>query len=162
VIAGRLAAADPSLRLLVLEAGPHTRGLDAHRQPARYSTHLHPNSKTATSNVSKPIEELGGRTVVVHSARCVGGGSSINCMSLCLYVANRLSLTDLVLVAYFQVMMYTRGSASDYDDWETVHGNGGWGSKDLIPLFEKVCRTRFHIFSTPNVIIDRNVSSRTE
>ena len=98
MIAGRLAAADPSLRLLVLEAGPHTRGLDAHRQPARYSTHLHPNSKTATFNVSKPIEELGGRTVVIPSPHCVGGGSSINCMSfmsLC-----RLSLTGLILVAY--------------------------------------------------------------
>ena len=139
MIAGRLAAADPSLRLLVLEAGPHTRGLDAHRQPARYPIHLHPTSKTATFNVSKPIEELGDRTVVVPSAHCVGGGSSINRMSLCLYIANRLYMTGLILVAYFQVMMYTRGSASDYDDWETVYGNGGWGSKDLIPLFEKVC-----------------------
>lgn len=36
------------------------------------------------------------------------------------------------------VMMYTRASASDYDDWETVHGNEGWGSKDLIPLLQKV------------------------
>lgn len=34
--------------------------------------------------------------------------------------------------------MYTRASASDYDDWENVHGNPGWGSKDLIPLLEKV------------------------
>lgn len=31
-------------------------------------------------------------------------------------------------------MVYTRSSASDYDDWEIVHGNAGWGSKDLIPL----------------------------
>jgi hypothetical protein len=33
--------------------------------------------------------------------------------------------------------MYTRASASDYDDWERF-GNPGWGSKDLIPLAEKV------------------------
>ena len=35
-------------------------------------------------------------------------------------------------------MMYTRPSASDYDDWETVYHNPGWGSKDLIPLLRKV------------------------
>jgi alcohol oxidase len=47
-------------------------------------------------------------------ARCVGGGSSVN------------------------FLMYTRASASDYDDWEAIHGNPGWGSKDLIPLAEKL------------------------
>ena len=35
-------------------------------------------------------------------------------------------------------MMYTRPSASDYDDWETVYKNPGWGSKDLIPFLRKV------------------------
>jgi alcohol oxidase len=35
-------------------------------------------------------------------------------------------------------MMYTRASASDYDDWEKVHENPGWGSSDLIPLLRKV------------------------
>lgn len=35
-------------------------------------------------------------------------------------------------------MMYTRAAASDYDDWENVHNNPGWGSKDLIPLLRKV------------------------
>lgn len=34
--------------------------------------------------------------------------------------------------------MYTRAAASDYDDWETVYGNPGWGSKDLLPLLKKV------------------------
>lgn len=36
-------------------------------------------------------------------------------------------------------MMYTRAAASDYDDWERVYGNKGWGSKDLIPFLKKVC-----------------------
>ena len=33
--------------------------------------------------------------------------------------------------------MYTRAMSSDFDDWETVHCNPGWGSKDLIPLMKK-------------------------
>ena len=36
------------------------------------------------------------------------------------------------------VMVYTRGSASDYDAWEREFGNPGWGSKDLIPLLKEV------------------------
>jgi alcohol oxidase len=39
-------------------------------------------------------------------------------------------------------MMYTRASASDYDDWEKVYKNPGWGSNELIPLLRKVCNTR--------------------
>lgn len=34
--------------------------------------------------------------------------------------------------------MYTRASASDYDDWESKNDNPGWGSKDMIPLLKKV------------------------
>ena len=35
-------------------------------------------------------------------------------------------------------MMYTRASASDYDDWKTIHENPGWGSDELIPLLRRV------------------------
>jgi len=100
LIAGRLAAADPSLKILVssawndnhwrdlepprpqvLEAGEHTRELPAHTQPARYFSNLAPTSKVVTFNVGKPSEHLGGRSIIISSGRCVGGGSSVNCMS---------------------------------------------------------------------------------
>ncbi|KAF8213497.1 hypothetical protein K438DRAFT_1956877 [Mycena galopus ATCC 62051] len=113
LIAGRLASADPSLRILILEAGEHTRGLPAHIQPARYMSHLAPTSTTVTFNASKPSQSLGGRPLVVPSGRCVGGGSSVN------------------------FAMYTRAAASDYDDWEKIYGNTGWGTKDLLPLLKK-------------------------
>ncbi|KAJ6574745.1 GMC oxidoreductase-domain-containing protein [Mycena capillaripes] len=113
LIAGRLASADPSLRILILEAGEHTRGLDAYIQPARYFNHLAPTSTTVTFNVSKLSQNLGGRSLVTPSGRCLGGGSSVN------------------------FGMYTRAAASDYDDWEMVYGNSGWGSSDLIPLLQK-------------------------
>ncbi|KIK65269.1 hypothetical protein GYMLUDRAFT_39626 [Collybiopsis luxurians FD-317 M1] len=113
LIAGRLAAANPALRILILEAGEHTKDLDAHVQPARYFNHLAPTSRTVTFNVGKVSDKLGGRALVTPSGRCLGGGSSVN------------------------FTMYTRAAASDYDDWMNVHKNAGWGSKDLLPLLKK-------------------------
>ncbi|KAI0744641.1 alcohol oxidase-like protein [Earliella scabrosa] len=116
VVAGRLAAADPSLSILVVEAGPTTRNDDLHTQPARYLYHLRPETSTIKFNVGRESAALGGRAPVVPCGQCVGGGSSVN------------------------FTMYTRAAASDYDDWETVYGNRGWGCSDLLPLLRK-CET---------------------
>ncbi|KAI0819181.1 alcohol oxidase-like protein [Trametes gibbosa] len=116
VLAGRLAAADPSLNILVVEAGPTTRDDPLHTQPARYLHHLRPDSTTVKFNVGRESAALGGRAPVVPSGQCLGGGSSVN------------------------FAMYTRAAASDYDDWATVYGNKGWGSADLLPLLRK-CET---------------------
>ena len=35
-------------------------------------------------------------------------------------------------------MVYNRAPPSDYDAWEIIHGNKGWGSDKLIPLLKKV------------------------
>ncbi|KAF8955191.1 GMC oxidoreductase-domain-containing protein [Flammula alnicola] len=113
VTAGRLAKADPSLKILVLEAGPHTKDMIDHIQPGRYIRHIAPGSNTTTLHVSKPSDAVGGRNIFVHTARCVGGGSAVNWL------------------------MYNRASASDYDDWETEHNNPGWGSKEIISLLRK-------------------------
>ncbi|KAI0920510.1 hypothetical protein AcW1_002232 [Taiwanofungus camphoratus] len=113
IIAGRLAAADASLKILVMEAGPPTRDRLIHTQPARYLSHLLPDSTTVKFYVGQESKDLGGRAPVVPCGQCLGGGSSVN------------------------FAMYTRAAASDYDDWETVHGNLGWGSKDLIPFLRK-------------------------
>ncbi|KIK54123.1 hypothetical protein GYMLUDRAFT_232266 [Collybiopsis luxurians FD-317 M1] len=112
VIAGRLARADPSLRILIIEAGHHTQNVEHHVQPGRYMHNL-AQGNTFSHHHAVPSEALGGRSVCVPASRCVGGGSSVN------------------------AMMYTRAPASDYDDWEAL-GNPGWGSKDLIPLARKV------------------------
>ncbi|EIN11097.1 alcohol oxidase-like protein [Punctularia strigosozonata HHB-11173 SS5] len=113
VIAGRLAAADPNLRILVLEAGPHTKDQLIHTQPARYLAHLAPTSTTVKFYTGSPSDHLDGRQPVVPCGACLGGGSSVN------------------------FAMYTRASASDYDDWKSIYGNHGWGSDDLIPLLRK-------------------------
>ncbi|KAI0337223.1 alcohol oxidase [Trametopsis cervina] len=113
LVASRLADADPTLKILVIEAGPHTEDDLAHIQPARYLSHLRPDSSTVTFVVANPEEELAGRQTIVPCGSCIGGGSSIN------------------------FMMYTRGVVSDYDEWETTFNNPGWGSRDFIPLLKK-------------------------
>ncbi|KAJ7210036.1 GMC oxidoreductase-domain-containing protein [Mycena pura] len=113
IIASRLATALPHLKFLVLESGPTTKDKDEHRQPGRYLTHLLPTSTTMQFYASTPTENVAGRSVIVPSGRCIGGGSSVN------------------------FMLYNRPAASDLDEWETEYGNAGWGSKDLIPLMKK-------------------------
>ncbi|KAF8813189.1 alcohol oxidase [Phlegmacium glaucopus] len=113
VTAGRLAAADPSLKILVVEAGAHTRDVPDHVQPARYFRSLIRPSEAFTFHIGKPSPSLLNRSVIVPTGRALGGGSSVN----------------------FQ--LYTRAAASDYDDWEKVYGNKGWGSDHLIPLIKK-------------------------
>ena len=42
------------------------------------------------------------------------------------------------------VTMYNRAVASDFDDWEQMHKNPGWGAKEIVPLLKKV-RRRIHV-----------------
>ncbi|KAH8079784.1 alcohol oxidase-like protein [Cristinia sonorae] len=113
VVGGRLAVADPNLKILIVEAGPPTQEDFAHIQPARYATHLLPESKTIKFLAANPSEALGGRSAIIPTGQCLGGGSSVN------------------------FAMYTRAAASDYDDWVTKYGNPGWGYKDLLPYLMK-------------------------
>jgi len=82
VIASRLATAGPDLRILVLEAGPTTHNDPAHRHPTRYMTHLAPDSRTARAHVGRPSAALGGRSTIVHTGQCLGGGGSVNRTSI--------------------------------------------------------------------------------
>ena len=114
IVAGRLSRADQSLKILVLEAGPHTKDVAHHVQPGHFLRHILPGSQTTKVHSANPSDAVGGRSVAVLVAQCFGGGSAVN------------------------FLMYNRASASDYDDWETKYSNPGWGSKDLIPLLRQV------------------------
>ncbi|KAG1812577.1 GMC oxidoreductase-domain-containing protein [Suillus subaureus] len=110
VVAGRLAAYDPSLRILILEAGQHTLSKPIHVQPYQFPFNQAPTSTTVTFNIGNPSPRLNGRAPIVPCGRCVGGSSCVN------------------------FMVYTRAPASDYDDW----GANGWESENLIPLMKKL------------------------
>ncbi|KAH9814946.1 hypothetical protein DFH28DRAFT_286938 [Melampsora americana] len=109
VIAGRLARSDPSLKILVIEAGMNNLNHPQIIKPAMYLSNLAPKSETAFFHLGRKSEDLNGRAPIVPSGKILGGGSSIN------------------------FMMYTRASGSDYDDWNQP----GWSAKDLIPLMKK-------------------------
>ena len=79
VIASRLATADPDLRILVLEAGPTTYNDPAHTHPMQCRSHLLPGSRTVRKHESRPSAALGGRSAIVHTGQCLGGGGSVNC-----------------------------------------------------------------------------------
>ncbi|KZT03332.1 GMC oxidoreductase [Laetiporus sulphureus 93-53] len=96
VLASRLAEEFPDLSILIVEAGPSTQDGVAHVQPARYRSHMRPDTTAIKFYASKGSEYLDGRSVTVPTAQCLGGGSSVNWM------------------------MYARACASDYDEWENM------------------------------------------
>ncbi|KAI5781399.1 alcohol oxidase [Geopyxis carbonaria] len=109
VVAGRLANLDPKLKVLLIEAGESNLNNPWVYRPGIYPRNMKLDSKTASFYHSRPSEHLLGRRAIVPCANVLGGGSSIN------------------------FMMYTRASASDYDDFRTE----GWTTKDLLPLMRK-------------------------
>ncbi|KAI4261945.1 MAG: hypothetical protein L6R42_002864 [Xanthoria sp. 1 TBL-2021] len=106
-VANRLTEDDPSVSVLVIEYGP----LDK-LEPEVLVPGLPPPKEYSRNYVSVPQPGLLNKTQAVYSAAVVGGGTVIN------------------------GMFFNRGSAADYDGWETL-GNPGWGWSGLLPYFKK-------------------------
>lgn len=128
VVAGRLANLDHKLQVLLIEAGESNLNNPWVYRPGIYPRNMKLDSKTASFYYSRPSEWLAGRRAIVPCAHILGGGSSIN------------------------FMMYTRASASDYDDFQAK----GWTTKELIPLmkkhetYQRACNNRdIHGFEGP-------------
>jgi choline dehydrogenase len=112
VLANRLSA-DPSVRVLLLEAGGRDKGLMFH-MPAGIAQILPPekNNKANWSFWTEPQRHLNGRRLYWPRGKALGGSSSIN------------------------GMVYIRGHASDYDQWSQL-GCSGWGWSDVLPYFRR-------------------------
>ncbi|GLA29393.1 CAZyme family AA3 [Aspergillus niger] len=128
VIAGRLANLDHNLQVLLIEAGEDNLNNPWVYRPGIYPRNMKLDSKTASFYYSRPSEWLDGRRAIVPCAHVLGGGSSIN------------------------FMMYTRASASDYDDFQAK----GWTTDELLPLmkkhetYQRACNNRdIHGFDGP-------------
>ena len=109
VLAHRLSA-DANVPILLLEAGPATEPFWV-RTPAGMSK-LFFDEKLNWKFFTEEEPELAGRRVYWPRGKILGGTSAIN------------------------GMVYTRGVATDYDDWNEA-GNDGWAWKDVLRYFKR-------------------------
>ena len=109
VVAARLAA-ESGGSVLLLERGRADKNRWIHI-PATFFKAL--QSQDAEALTSEPDASLDGLRFVVPQGKVLGGGSSVN------------------------GMIYMRGQARDYDDWNNVYGCTGWAYEDVLPVFKR-------------------------
>jgi choline dehydrogenase len=108
VLANRLSA-DPTTKVLLLEAGPPNDRREIHI-PAAFAKLW--NTPYDWRYMTEPEPGLDGRRLYWPRGRTLGGCSSVN------------------------AMMYVRGHRDDYDEWAAL-GNDGWGYDDVLPAFRR-------------------------
>jgi choline dehydrogenase len=109
VLANRLSA-DPSIRVLLIEAGGPDRNPWIH-VPMGFGK-IFGSPRLTWPDMTAPSEGLDGREVALPYGRVLGGSSSVN------------------------GLLYIRGQREDYDHWCDL-GNRGWGYDDMLPLFRR-------------------------
>ena len=109
VLANRLSA-DPSTRVLLLEAGGSDRDFWLRLPVGYYRTIF--NARFSRLFVTEPDETTGGRAIIWPRGRVLGGSSSIN------------------------GLIFIRGQQEGFDDWERL-GAKGWGYRELLPYFRR-------------------------
>ena len=109
VVANRLSA-DPSCRVLLLEAGGSDRNFWL-KLPVGYYRTIY-NERFSRLFKTEPSETTGGRSIVWPRGRVLGGSSSIN------------------------GLIFIRGQHDDFDDWEKL-GAKGWSYRELLPYFRR-------------------------
>jgi choline dehydrogenase len=107
VLAGRLTE-NPSVRVLLLEAGPPDEADEIHI-PAALNLLFQSTYDWGYRTV--PQDRAAGQSVYWPRGRVVGGSSSIN------------------------AMIYIRGHKHDYNTWRDEYGCDGWGYTDVLPYF---------------------------
>ncbi len=106
VLANRLSE-DPSVRVMLLEAGPEDNWLV--KMPVGLAALVPLKTSRNWAFTTTPQHHLNGRICYQPRGRTLGGSSAIN------------------------AMIYTRGTPSDYDGW----GVTGWSFEDVLPFFRK-------------------------
>jgi len=112
VVVNRLSA-DPSVRVLLVEAGQSGEHDPAVLTPGRWTSLT--GSAYDWGYATEPEPGLDGRSLLFPRGRVLGGSSAIN------------------------AMVHVRGHRQPYDRWE-ARGNPGWGYDGLRPCFDRVER----------------------
>lgn len=110
VLANRLSA-DPSTRVLLLEAGGSDKKLNIWMPALAFKAMA--DRRTNWKFMAEPDPTRNNRQDMVPRGRGLGGSSSIN------------------------AMFYVRGNRGDYDHWAQL-GNRGWSYDEILPYFQKV------------------------
>jgi choline dehydrogenase len=110
VVAGRLAA-DPDLRVLLLEAGG-TGDVPEVRDPTIWMRNI--SSERDWGFASEPCPGLNGRRAPLPMGRVLGGGSAVN------------------------GLVWARGHKADFDLWEAETGDPGWGYDAAVDLYRRI------------------------
>ena len=109
VLAARLSE-DPSIRVLLLEAGPADNSWTIRMPIAQYINYMGGPYNWCFETV--PQKRLNGRCVFAPRGKTLGGSSSIN------------------------GMVYVRGHALDYERW-VQEGADGWSYAEVLPYFRR-------------------------
>jgi len=109
VLANRLTA-NPSINVCFIEAGGHDKSPRI-QIPAGTIT-LYKSKKYSWNYFSAPQKALNNRRLHTPRGRALGGSSSMNSM------------------------IYIRGAAADYDNWQAA-GCPGWSWQEVLPWFKK-------------------------
>ena len=109
-VAGRLSESGRH-RVLLLEAGPSDLRFWVQLPIGYGKTFYDPGVNWMYR--SEPVPGFGGRIAYVPRGKVLGGSSSIN------------------------AMVYSRGQAGDFEDWEAA-GNPGWGWKDVLQVYKRL------------------------
>lgn len=110
VLANRLSA-DPSIRVLLLEAGGSDKKVNIVVPSLAFKAMA--DSRTNWKFIAEPDPSRNNRREMVPRGKVLGGSSSIN------------------------AMFYVRGNRGDYDHWAQL-GNRGWSYDEILPYFKKV------------------------
>lgn len=110
IVASRVAAADPSLSILVIEGGPNNHNAENVIHPGLFLDHLAPDAHTSKTYLGKKSSAVADRNLPVATGSILGGGSSIN------------------------ILQYIRGSRGDFDSWNM----SGWRTDDLLPYLKRI------------------------
>jgi choline dehydrogenase len=109
VVANRLSA-DPSVEVVVLEAGPRDKDKFIHI-PAAFAKLF--RSEVDWDYLTEPQKELDGREIYWPRGKMLGGSSSMN------------------------AMMWVRGFAADYDEW-AEHAGEQWNYANVEKYFTRI------------------------
>lgn len=112
VVAARLSE-DPSVQVLLLEAGGTDRNLWLHIPLGFAKVHFAP--KLSWNLETEPEAELNGRSIFCSSGKVLGGTSAIN------------------------GLIYVRGAPLDYSIWRQM-GAEGWSYDEVLPFYRKAER----------------------